>query len=236
MIIKEETFYTQEKKLLFLHGYLADKRCFSYQIPFFSRFFDVYAFDLKGFGENKGMEYPYSLDDYVSSVKEYMYKNSLYSPSVIAHSFGGRIAIKLASESKTAFSKIVLTGSAGLKPKKTIKKVVKKTTFDILKRFVDKEKLSFFYSKDFNGLDDVMKKSFIKIVNEYLDGRLKDIENETLIIYGSKDKETPVYMAKRLKEGIVNSSLSIYDKAGHFPFIDCPIRFNMEVKEFLLSK
>ena len=181
------------------------------------------------------MPYPYSLSDYVSEVKEYIYANNLKNPSVIAHSFGARIAIKTASEDKGLFDKLVLTGAAGLKPKLTLKKAVKKSAFNVLKRFIPREKLAKFYSKDYNALSPVMKESFKKIVNEHLDDRLKHITNKTLIIFGKKDKETPLYMAKRLKAGISDSKLVVLDNAGHFCFIDKPNKFNMEVEEFLLS-
>ena len=98
-----------------------------------------------------------------------------------------------------------------------------------------KEKLEFLFSSDYNKLNGVMKDSFSKIVSEYLDDYLERITNQTLIVFGSKDKETPIYMAKRLKQKIKNSSLKIFEGAGHFCFIDKPLKFNMEVGEFLLS-
>ena len=54
-------------------------------------------------------------------------------------------------------------------------------------------------------------------------------------LFGENDKETPIYMAKRLFNGIENSRLIILSKAGHFCFIDKPAKFNTEVREFLLS-
>ncbi len=220
---------------MFLHGYLADKRSFFNQISYFERDFEVFAPDFKGFGENMGMEYPYSLDDYIEDIKEYFYKKGIKKPSCVAHSFGGRVAIKLAYLEPNFFEKLVLTGAAGLKPKPCFRKTVKKTLFNILKNFIKKEKLEFFYSKDYLMLDEVMKKSFIKIVNEHLDYCLEGIKNPTLIINGKNDKETPIYMAKMLNEGIKNSKLIFIENAGHFAFIDKPYTFNMEVGKFLLS-
>ena len=182
------------------------------------------------------MTFAYSLDDYIDSVKEYMYKNNIVCPSVVAHSFGGRITIKSASQNANLYNKIVLTGCAGLKPKQSINKLLKKTYFNFLKRFYPKEKLTRLYSKDYLMLDDVMKQSFIKIVNEYLDLSIEKIQNQTLIIFGKNDRETPLYMARRLNKGIKNSKLTIYENAGHFCFLDCPNTFNLEVREFLLSK
>ena len=39
-----------------------------------------------------------ALDDYIKEVEEFKQKHGIIKPHVIAHSFGGRIAIKLASE------------------------------------------------------------------------------------------------------------------------------------------
>ena len=100
---------------------------------------------------------------------------------------------------------------------------------------MDKDKLKSFYSSDYLALDDVMKQSFKKIVNQHLDGVLSKIQNKTLLIFGKQDKETPLYMARRLQKGIQSSTLIVFENAGHFCFLDKPIKFNTEVKEFLLS-
>ena len=217
-----------------MHGYLSDSKVFYKQLNFFGNHFEVFAPDLKGFGTNLDMEYPYSLSDYLDSVKDYMYKNSIICPHVIAHSFGGRIALKGASQNKLLFNKLVLTGCAGIKPKKTFKKVIKTQMFNILKTFCNKQKLERFYSSDYLSLNPIMRKSFIKIVNENLNDVLSHIDNECLLIFGKKDSQTPLYMAKTLNKGIKNSKLSVYN-AGHFCFLDCSIKFNLEVREFLLS-
>lgn len=238
-MIENLKVFTNDKKptndIIFLHGYLSSSNAFYKQKEFLQRDFNLWFLDLKGFGDNLNMEYPYSLNDYVDEVKEYAYKNSLRRPNVIAHSFGGRIAIKIASSQEDFFNKLVLTGCAGLKPKNTIKKFVKKSCFNILKPFVKKEKLRCFYSKDYLSLSPVMQQSFIKVVNEHLDEYISNIKNQTLLIFGKNDKQTPLYMAKKLNEQIINSKLIVFEDAGHFAFIDCPMKFNLEVKEFLLS-
>lgn len=224
-----------KKDLLFLHGYLASGDSFAYQKGEFSKNFNVYAPDLKGFGKNADMEYPYSLGDYVRETKEYIQENGLKKPSVIAHSFGGRIALRLAAENPELLDKLVLTGCAGLKPRRNLKYFVKKAEFDILKRFFDREKLLAFYSEDYKKLSPVMRESFKKIVAERLEKYLPEIKNKTLIIFGKNDKETPPYMAKKLFKNIKNSQLIFIENAGHFAFIDKPFKFNTEAAEFLLS-
>lgn len=217
-----------------LHGYLSSGDSFAFQKTYFEKDYKVYAPDMKGFGNNKGMDSPYSLDDYCNDIKEYMRVHGIVKPHVIAHSFGARVAMKLASRDGELFDRIVLTGAAGLKPRRSAKYIAKKTAFKLLKPFIKKEKLAKFYSSDYNSLDSVMKGSFIKIVTEHLDGQVDKITNPTLIIFGENDRQTPPYMAKKLNEKIKNSKLIFIKNAGHFAFIDNPVKFNWEVKEFLL--
>ena len=98
-----------------------------------------------------------------------------------------------------------------------------------------KNKLKNFGSKEYKSLSEIQKQSFVKIVNEHLDDLLKYVDNKTLIIFGNKDKATPIYMAKKLNKNIKNSSLVILKDCSHFAFVDKPREFNLLVKEFLLG-
>lgn len=221
------------KPILLLHGYLSCKESFNYQIEFLSKFRKVIAPDLSGFGESGKLESPYSLGDYKDEVLNILKYLNVERYDVLAHSFGGRIAIKLASENNN-IDKIILTGAAGLKPRRKLSYYIKVYVYKFLKLFVSEQKLKNFGSTEYKTLDSVMKKSYIKIVNEHLDSKLKLIENEVLIIFGDGDKETPVYMAKKLAKNIKRSSVYIMKGCGHFCFIDKPLYFNTLIKEFLL--
>ena len=181
------------------------------------------------------MEKPYSLDDYVDELIDFLTQNGIEKPCVVAHSFGARVAIKALARESNLFSKLVLVGAAGLKPKRTIKKTLKKLAFNFLKLFLPRSRLKAFYSQDYLALDATMQESFKLIVNEHLDSYLDCINIPTLIVFGDKDKQTPLYMAKRFFKHIKGSKLLVFKGAGHFCFIDCPNKFNMEVREFLLS-
>ncbi len=182
------------------------------------------------------MEYPYGLGEYATEVKEYIKTYGLKKPHVIAHSFGARIAVKLSAENPDLFDKIVITGGAGLKPRRSVKYRLKRCAFKVAKLFLPKEKLIRLYSPDYRALDRTMRESFKKIVSEHLDYALPSVKNKTLLVYGKCDKETPLYMARRFNKGIKKSRLIIINNAGHFCFIDSPLKFNTEVREFLLSE
>ena len=62
---------------------------------------DVIIIDLPGFGESSEPTYPWSLDDYVESVRKIVLKEKIKNPIVMGHSFGGKIAILYASKYDT---------------------------------------------------------------------------------------------------------------------------------------
>lgn len=220
--------------LLMLHGYLSSKESFYYQTSFLSKFFKIYAPDLSGFKEND-LPYPYDLSDYAREVsaliKTIKEENNCEKINVLAHSFGARIVFYLSPDSD--FGKIVLTGAAGIKTRKRLSVKLKILAYKLIKRLFHKE-LKVFESPDYKRLSPVMKESFKKIIGLDLTNKLQDITNETLIINGACDRETPPKTAKKIHGKIGNSTLYFIKNAGHFCFIDEPMQFNLLVKEFLL--
>ena len=151
--------------------------------------------------------------------------------NLIGHSFGGRVAIILSSLKREKVNKLVLIGSAGMKPKWSLKRALKVQEFKIKRRLgLDVSK---FGSRDYLALSQEMREVFKTVVSTYLEDYAKQIECQTLIIYGEKDLETPVYMARRLKRLIKNSRLEIIKGAGHFCFIDSKIQVGKMINKFL---
>lgn len=221
---------------MFLHGYLSDKKAFTLQRRFFENYYDTYAFDFTGFGLSSSMRYAYNLTDYALETLEFINKNNLKNPFVIAHSFGGRVAIKIAGAlDKNAFSKIVLTGSAGLKKRQNPARLIKRCYYKIAKNFLKDDKRLKFFSSDYQKLSPIMRESFKLIVNENLKNLAKEIVVPTLIINGKDDKETPFYTAKKFNKLIKNSYLYKIKNAGHFSFVEKPEEFNRITLSFLMD-
>ena len=215
------------KPLLMLHGYLSCKESFIYQIEYFKKFRKVIAPDMVGFNGTT-MQTPYSLKDYANDITNLLNEIG-ESVDIIAHSFGARVLFKLLPNELV--DKIVLTGSAGLKPKFSLKKQINIYRYKLRKKLgLNTDK---FGSKDYKALPPVMKKSFVMIVNEKLEDKIAQVKNKTLLLFGENDSETPLYMAKKQNKLIKNSELVILKNAGHFAFIEQKNQFNIIVKEFL---
>ena len=217
-----------------LHGYLSSKESFIYQIKFFSRFCRVVAVDMTGFGKSPEMDYAYSVDDYAKEIKDILDFLGEEKVDCIAHSFGARVLVKLALKDER-IDKIIFTGAAGLKPRRSLKYFFKRASFFILKRFVKREKLKFLYSEDYRNLSEIKKQSFKKIIAENLDLHYQKLNNDCLLIFGKRDRQTPPYMAKRMKRLVKNSRLVFMPNAGHFCFMESFDAFNGLAFKFLLG-
>jgi proline iminopeptidase len=59
------------------------------------------------------------------------------------------------------------------------------------------------------------------------------IEAETLIMVGRHDWICPLPVSERLHAGIASSRLTVFERTGHFPWLEAPQRFFDEVTQFL---
>ena len=216
--------------LLFLHGYLSCKESFLPQIEYFSRFYRVIAPDFPGMGGAESLQTPMSVDDYTDWTEAFMRAQGIENPLVIAHSFGGRVAVKLLARGKVKGA--VLTGCAGIVPKRTLRYKLKVRTYRICRKIAPWYAEKHFGSAEYRSLSPVMRESYKKIVNEDLREEAKTIDRPVLFINGDKDGETPVSSAKIYTACVKNSRLFIMKDCGHFAHLENPLAFQLAAEEF----
>ena len=122
------------KDLVFLHGYLASKESFAPQIAYFSRRFHVTALDFPGFGQAEELPAAWSVADYADWLLSALAALGISFPHVIAHSFGGRVAVKCLSRGDV-FDRSVLAGCAGIRPRRTAGYYVRVGTYRFFRKF-----------------------------------------------------------------------------------------------------
>ncbi|MBQ2714520.1 MAG: alpha/beta hydrolase [Clostridia bacterium] len=187
--------------------------------------------DFYGFGNSRHPDYPLNLSDYAYGVVDILKKEEINRAIFICHSFGGRVGIYLSKETPELVEKLVLCNSAGILPRKSIKYYIKLWIYRIRKKLgLDVSKCG---SKEYRELNSVMKKTFVNVVNFDQSDSLRYIDCPTLIVWGKRDKTTPIYMAKKLNKNIANSQLVVFDRAGHFSYADELGKFIFVVKRFL---
>ena len=62
---------------------------------------------------------------------------------------------------------------------------------------------------------------------------MKDINPETLLVFGDKDNATPIYMGKIMEKLMPNAALVIFENDDHFAYFHQADRFNRVLDAFL---
>ena len=217
--------------MVFLHGYLSSKEAFTAQIEYFSRFYRVTAFDFLGFGGSRYLTSAFSVNDYAEWTKGVFKTLRIQKPHIIAHSFGCRVAVKLASKDEESVDKILLTGPAGVILPRGLSYKMKVGGYRLVKKFAPRFAERHFGSAEYRTLSPVMKESYKKIVNEDLRGCAQKIKNEVLLVEGTRDMTTPMREAEAYLACFENGRLKELE-GGHFAFAENPLTFNLIAEEF----
>lgn len=88
-------------------------------------------------------------------------------------------------------------------------------------------------SSDYRILSPAGKQTFQNIIRRDLSDIIRKIKTPTLLVFGKKDKSTPIYMGKRWTRLQKGSILKVYGDAGHYTFIDRPAKFIRDAYRFL---
>ena len=213
-----------------LHGYLASKESFYPEIEYFSQFYRVTALDFLGMGGADALTEPFSVGDYAAWTKAALLSLGVREPYAIAHSFGGRVAIKLLREG--FLQRAVLVGCAGVVKRHGLLYSMKVGAYRVVKKFAPAFAEAHFGSSDYRGLSPVMKESFKRIVAEDLRADAEAIEAPVLFLCGDRDRETPLASVKLLHRAVKHSELRVLPGAGHFAYLDDPPSFRLAAEEF----
>ena len=234
------------KNILLLHGWGSKLDLFGTIIENLSKNNKVYAIDLPGFGGTDEPKEAWDVDRYVDFVIEFIEKMNIKELSILGHSFGGRVIIKLVNRKNLNFKvdKLVLVDSAGIKPEKSKKTSMKTKVYKVLKILVGNKIVSKIFpnllnnikkkfgSEDYRNATPIMRDTLVKTVNEDLTDLLPNIKQSTLLIWGDKDTATPIEDAKKMESLIKDSGLVTVEGAGHFSFLEQPILINRVLDSF----
>lgn len=243
------------KPLLILHGWGSNS---AVMLPVAQKLRDIrtsYLIDFPGFGDSPEPDKPWSVDNYTQLTDEFISKMIPDNKTdILVHSYGARVLLKLLSDKNSAskIGKVIITGGAGLKPKRKPKYYFKKYTakllklpFFVLPKSVREKGLQRLRqtslwqklgSSDYQKLSGIMRETFVKSVTDFLDPLLPKIDHEVLLIWGENDTSTPIEQGKRMEKGLKNGVLIEIKNAGHYAFLDKPNQFEAIVKAYLESE
>ena len=233
-----------EKTIIILPGWGDTRKTFTYLIEQLKENFTIYIMDYPGFGNSPFPNHNLTIYDYTNIIRDFINEKQIKKPIIIAHSFGGRIAILLAGYYKEEIEKLILMDTAGIKRRKSLFLWVKEKIYKLLKQIkkilpkkmkeiYHSKLLNIFGSSDYKALPKEMYETFKQVIKEDLKYYLPYIEPETLILWGEKDKSTPLKDGKLLNQKIKNSALITYPEATHYSYLEYPLLTYNIIEKFL---
>lgn len=222
------------KPIVFLHGWGCDHSIF---LPIVSRlpnYYSNYLIDLNGFGKSEAPNpNGWTVVDYAERLKGFFDEHDLQSVSIVAHSFGCRVAMVLASTYPQLVDRMLFVAPAGLR-KFSLKRWFSVTRYRATKFFVKHSQFDTgkFGSQDYRSCNSDLKNTLVKVVNQDLSSYAKRVSCPVLIVNGRNDTATPLSHAKRLNKLIKGSQLVAID-GDHFAFFCVPTAFANTVKTFV---
>ncbi len=241
--------YVDEGKgnvVLLLHGWGANLQTFDMMAADLAQDYRVIRLDFPAFGGSPRPSDDWDIGDYGMLVVGFLQKLGIdHVTAIIAHSFGGRVTIKLVGQGLLAVDKIILIGSGGIKhsssPRQQAYKVVAKTGKQVMKlpglqKLQGKMRRRLYETAgamDYFDAGDSMQTIFLKVINEDVRELASKITIPALLLWGDSDQETPLSDGRIFHEKIVGSKLVVVPGAGHFTYVDEPQKVISEIKKFL---
>jgi pimeloyl-ACP methyl ester carboxylesterase len=230
-----------------LHGWGAKLLLYSKSAELMARRYTVVSVGLPGFNNSDEPKAPWGVSDYAEFFAAFVKQFNCEKVILFGHSFGGRVIIKTANMPNLPFTieKIILTGSAGIRPKRTLKSKIRTRLYKCGKAVLSLSPIRKLFpealenlrkkngSADYNSASPMMRQVLVKTVNEDLTPLLPNIKAPTLLIWGENDTATPLSDGKLMESLIPGSGLVTIKNAGHYSFLDNPYLFGEVLKSFL---
>lgn len=213
------------KPLLILHGWGSKKERWQTVAKLLSsRGFQVIIPDLPGFGESNIPNNTWDTDDYANFVDGFIKHLEIKDFYLLGHSFGGNIAVKYAIKN-ARIKKLFLVGAACIRSKTTKINMlyIVSRIFKFLGVIPFVKRIFYRIIKsDYHYTSGLMRKIYLKVLKEDLSEVLNKVKVPTLIIWGDKDKVTPLNLGKEIQSKIDGSGIEIIPNMGHNLHSECP--------------
>jgi pimeloyl-ACP methyl ester carboxylesterase len=207
---------------------------------------DLIALDLPGFGQSDPPDQAWDVDSYARFMIRFLDELGVPRAHLVGHSHGGRVSIALAADEPERVGRLLLVDSAGLRPKRgwRYRRRVAVAKLGRLAaavggppgRRLQERMRARVASRDYLEASEAMRGTFRAVIAADLSDRLPRIGAPTLLVWGDRDDDTPLWMGHRMEELIPDAGLVVLEGAGHYSYADSPGQFRAVARRFLLEQ
>ena len=221
--------------VLLLHGWGGRIESFHPVTQALNPNFRTTAIDFPGHGQSALPPAPWHVADFLACTLAVMDRLALSQPHIVAHSFGGRVTIQLAAGYPERAAKLLFTAGAGVPPPPSPGVRLKRIAAHfkpLVPEPVRRRLLPRLASEDYRNAGE-LRPTLRHVVREDLTPFLHRIPHPTLLIWGGRDRETPLVCVRTMERLMPNAKLIVFPEAGHFPYLDESHKFNLLMLKFL---
>jgi pimeloyl-ACP methyl ester carboxylesterase len=214
-------------QVLALHGWGRRGRDFAASLDGL----DAIAPDLPGFGATPAPDDVIGAAEYARSVEPLLDEFGR-PPVIVAHSFGGRIAVCLAALRPDRVGPLVLTGVPLLRLGPVRRPSLGYRAIRALSRFglVSSDRMETERqrrgSADYRASSGVMRQILVKVINESYEDQLRALRSPVHLVWGERDREVPAAVAEMARDLIIEAGgtvqLTVLHGMGHQLPIEAP--------------
>ncbi len=225
-------------------------------IPALAENFHVVAPDMVGFGYSDRPDgISYGLDTWADQTVGLMDTLGIEKAHLIGNSFGGSIALRIASQHPDRVGKLVLMGSMGVDfpithgldtvwgyegTIESMREVLDQFAYS--RALVNEELAQVRYKASMEpGFQEAFSSMFPAPRQRWVQAmttpeeEIRALPHRTLVMHGREDKVIPVANSYKLVELLDNADLSVFSHCGHWSMIERTADFNRLVRDFFLG-
>jgi pimeloyl-ACP methyl ester carboxylesterase len=248
--------------VLLIHGLGGSWQNWLANMPHLAKNHRVIAIDLPGFGASPLPPWEISIPAFGRFIHDFCEKVEIGSAAVIGSSLGGFVASELAITEPSRVERLVLASSAGVtwsrarrEPAAVLGRIMRAAAPLAFRYQMEGLRRRGLRQRAYRGIvDDPVAldprllfeitvpalrapgfyDAMTTLVGYDIRDRLQEIEVPTLVVWGRQDRVVPSRSAPFYRDLIGdNAELVVFERCGHLPMLERPVRFNRLIDDFL---
>ncbi|MBN2801786.1 MAG: alpha/beta hydrolase [Deltaproteobacteria bacterium] len=237
--------------IIFLPGFGLGLNSFNPLINILKKSFTCYVFDYSQRGINIFNDgSTLTVRFFADELDNFIIDNKIHNSPIIAHSFGGFVALDYVSNYSDSAGPLILIGS-GISGKNIKHPFLKKGRLEtVVNQNLKASVFENFYSDytdDFkNYANDLSaditrnfkRPSYLKAIQDLamsfsIENHIENIKSKVMIIHGKEDSIIKIDNATEMNKKIKTSHLVVLNQCGHLPQLEKPVECSDHIKQFL---
>lgn len=253
------------RPLVFVHGVSGSWQNWLENLPHFAAAgWRCVALDLPGFGASPMPEWPIEMGAYGRLLRDFCAELGLEGATLVGNSMGGLIALEVALGAPEQVERLVLVSAAGIintwRPEEravmtawgwrrfaplfadrgrqiVARPRLRRAVFGSIVRYPNHLDDDLMVEQILGGLRqaDGFEAALVDLIRTDVRERLATLAMPTLIVWGQSDRVVPLGAGLSYHRRIPGSRLEIFERTGHVPQLERPLRFNAVLQNFIAA-